>query len=121
MGASNIATGATVHALRYPLGALQGVAGAACRPRKRRGVHRGLRRRDRPVDRMVGVLEMVWRSGRCYHEGYTELQVTVYWRHGDMCSGTGVCMAGVQGIRGGTGEPYSGDNEGSHGGTGVSP
>ena len=70
---------------------------------------------------MVGVLGMAWRSGRCYHEGYAELQVTVYWRHGDMRGGTGVRMVGVQGIRGGTGEPYCGDNAESHGGTGVSP
>ena len=35
---------------------------------------------------MVGVLGMVWRSGRCCHEGYAELQMTVYWRHG-------VCVA----------------------------
>ena len=47
--------------------------------------------------------------------------MTVYWRHGGMRGGTGVRMVGVQGIRGGTGEPYCGDNAGSHGGTGVSP
>ena len=105
MGAGDNATGAAVHALRRTLGALHGVAGAACRPRKRRSVHRGLRRRDGQVDRMVGVLGMAWRSGRCCHEGYAELQVTVYWRHGGMRGGTGVCMVGVPGKRGGTGEP----------------
>ena len=105
MGASDIVTGATVHALRHPLGVLHGVTGAACRPRKRRSVHRGLRRRDRQVDRMAGVLDMVWRSGRSYQEGYAELKVTVYWRHGGMRGGTGVRMVGVQGIRGGTREP----------------
>ena len=38
---------------------------------------------------MVGVLGMAWRSGRCYHEGYAEWKVTVYWRHGGMRGGTG--------------------------------
>ena len=47
--------------------------------------------------------------------------MTVYWRHRGMRGGIGVCMVGVQGIRGGTGEPYCGDNAESHGGTGVSP
>ena len=70
---------------------------------------------------MAGVLEMAWWSGRSYQEGYAELKVTVFWRHGGMRGGTGVRMVGVQGIRGGTGEPYCGDNAGSHGGTGVSP
>ena len=70
---------------------------------------------------MAGVLEMVWRSGRSYHQGYAEFKVTVYWRHAGMRGGTWVRMVGVQGIRGGTGEPYSGGATGSHGGTGVSP
>ena len=70
---------------------------------------------------MAGVLEMAWRSGRSYQDGYAELKVTVYWRHGGMRGGTGVRMVGVQGIRGGTGEPYRGDNAGSHCSTGVSP
>ena len=70
---------------------------------------------------MAGVLEMAWRSGRSYQEGYAESKVVVYWRHGDMRGGTVVRMVGVQGIRGSTGEPYCGDNAGSHGGTGVSP
>ena len=69
---------------------------------------------------MVGVLGMAWPSGRCYHERYVELKVTVYWRHGGLCGGTEVRMVGVQGIRGGTGEPYCGDSAGSHGCTGVS-
>ena len=33
---------------------------------------------------------MAWRSGRCYHEGYAELKVTVYG-HGGMRGGTGRC------------------------------
>ena len=70
---------------------------------------------------MVGVLGMAWRSRRCCHEGYAELQMTVYWRHGGMCGVTGVRMVGVPGTRGGTGEPYCGRNAESHGGTGVSP
>ena len=78
VGASNNAAGAAVHALRRPLGALHGVAGAACRPRRRRSVQRGLRRRDGQVDRMVGVLGMARRSGRCYLEGYAGLQMMVY-------------------------------------------
>ena len=90
-GASDIAAGAAVHALRRPLGALHGVAGAAGRPRKRRSVQRGLRWRDGQVDRMVGVLGMAWRSGRCCHEGYAELKVTVYG-HGGMRGGTGRCF-----------------------------
>ena len=146
MGASDIATGAAVHALRRPLGALHGVAGAACRPWKQRNVQRGLRRRDGQVDRMVGVLGMAWRSGRCYQEGYAELkvtmygrggmrggigrcslegyaelQVTVYWGNGGMRGSTGVRMVGVPGMRGGTGELYCEGNAESHGGTGVSP
>ena len=70
---------------------------------------------------MVGVLGVAWRSGRCCLEGYAELQVTVYWDQGGMRGSTGVCMGGVSGKRGGTGEPYSGSATGSHGGTGVSP
>ena len=70
---------------------------------------------------MVGVLGMAWRSGRCCHEGYAELQVTVYWCHGGMRGGTWVRMVGVSRTRGGTGEPYSGGKAESHGGTGVSP
>ena len=73
------------------------------------------------MDRMAGVLEVAWRSGRSYHEGYEEFKATVYWRHGGMRGGTGVRMVGVQGIRGGTGEPYCGGATGSHGGTGLSP
>ena len=123
MGASDIATGATVHALRHPLGALHGVAGAACRPRKRRSVHR--------VEDCDGVIVrwtvwwayLGWRGGLggAIMRGTVWYGVTVYWRHGGMRGGTGVRMVGVRGIRGGTGEPYCGDNAGSHGGTGVSP
>ena len=70
---------------------------------------------------MVGVLGVAWRSGRCCHEGYVALQVTVYWDRRGMLGSTGVRMVGVPGKRGGTGEPYSGGTTGSHGGTGVSP
>ena len=35
LGAGDIVAGATVHALRRPLGVLHGVAGTACRPRER--------------------------------------------------------------------------------------
>ena len=84
-------------------------------------MHRGLRRRDCQVDRLAGVLEVVWRSGRSCAEWYAEFKVKAYWRHGGLRGGTGVCMAGVQGERGDTGEPYCGDATGSHGGTGVFP
>ena len=70
---------------------------------------------------MVGVPRMAWRSGRCCHEGYAELQVSVYWRHGVMRGGTRVRIAGIPRPRGGTGEPYCGGNAELHGGTGVSP
>ena len=70
------------------------------------------------MDRIAGVLETAWRSGRSTHEGYAEFKITVYWSSGDMRGGTGVRMVGV---RGGTGEPYCGRTTGLHGGTGVSP
>ena len=95
---------------------------------------------------MVGVLGMAWRSGRCYHEGYAELPMTVYghggmrggtgrcslegyaelqvtvdWGHGGIRGSTGVRMVGVPGTRGGTGELYCGGTAESHGCTGVSP
>ena len=57
---------------------------------------------------MVGVLGMAWRSGRCSHEGYADLHVTVYWRHGGMRGGTGVRMVGVPRTRGGTGNRTAG-------------
>ena len=69
---------------------------------------------------MVGVLRMAWRSGRCFVEGYAELQVTVHWGHRGMRGSTGVRMVGVPAKCGGTGEPYSGCTTGSRGGTGVS-
>ena len=56
---------------------------------------------------MAGVLETAWQPGRSTHGGHAEFKVAVYWRLG--------------GIRGGTGEPYSGGAAGMHGGTGVSP
>ena len=58
------------------------------------------------MDCKAGVLETAWQPGRGTHEGHAEFKVTVYWRLG--------------GIRGGTGEPYSGGAAGMHGGTGVS-
>ena len=70
---------------------------------------------------MVGVLRMEWRSGRCCYEGYAELQVTVFRRHGGMRGGTGVRIVGIPTTCSSTGEPYCGGNAESHGGTGVSP
>ena len=35
---------------------------------------------------MAGVLEMAWRSGKSYHEGYAKFKVTVYYI-------VGVCAA----------------------------
>ena len=67
---------------------------------------------------MAGVLETAWRSGGSTQEGYAVFKVTVYWGHGGMRGGTGVCMVRV---RGSTGEPYCGGAAGMHGGTGVSP
>ena len=67
---------------------------------------------------MAGVLETAWQPRRSTHEGEAEFEVTAYWRLGGIRGGTGVCTVGV---RGGTGEPYSGGAAGMHGGTGVSP
>ena len=67
---------------------------------------------------MAGVLETAWQPGRSTHEGHAEFKVTVYWRLGGTRGSTGVRTVG---LRGGTGEPYSGGAAGMHGGTGVSP
>ena len=67
---------------------------------------------------MAGVLETVWQPGRRPHGGHTEFNVAVYWRLGGIRGGTGVRTVGV---RGSTGEPYSGGAAGMHGRTGVSP
>ena len=67
---------------------------------------------------MAGVLEMARQPGRSTHEGYADFKVTVYWRLGAIRGGTGVRTVGV---RGGTGEPYSGGAAGMDGGTRVSP
>ena len=67
---------------------------------------------------MAGELGMAWQPRRNIHKGYAEFKVTVYWRDGGICGGTGVRMVTV---RGGTGEPYCGGSVGVHGGTGVSP
>ena len=56
---------------------------------------------------MAGVLETAWQPGRSTQRGHAEFKVAVYWR--------------LRGIRGSTGEPYSGGAAGMHGGTGVSP
>ena len=67
---------------------------------------------------MAGVLETAWQPGRSTHGGHVEFPVTVYWRLGGIQGGTGVRTVGV---RGGSGEPYSGGAARKHGGTGVSP
>ena len=67
---------------------------------------------------MAGVPETAWQPGSSTHGGHAEFKVTVYWRLGVIRGGTGVRTVGV---RGGTGEPYSGGAAGMHGGTGVSP
>ena len=67
---------------------------------------------------MAGVLETALRLGGSTHGGHVEFKVTVYWRLGGIRGGNGVHTVGV---RGGTGEPYSGGATGMHGGNGVSP
>ena len=67
---------------------------------------------------MAGVLETAWLPGRSTHRGHAEFKVAVYWRLGGIRGDTGV---GTVGIRGSTGEPYSGGAAGMYGGTGVSP
>ena len=67
---------------------------------------------------MAGVPGTAWQPGRSTYGGHVEFKVTVYWRLGGIRGGTGVCTVGV---RGGTGEPYSGGAARMHGGTGVSP
>ena len=54
---------------------------------------------------MAGVVETAWQPGRSAHGGHVEFQVTEYWSLGGKRSGTGIRTVGV---RGGTGEPYSG-------------
>ena len=66
----------------------------------------------------MGVLETAWQPGRSTHGEHAEFKVAVYWRLGGIRGVTGVRTVGV---RGGTGEPYSGGAAGMHGGTGVSP
>ena len=66
---------------------------------------------------MAGVLETAWQPGRSTHEGHTGFKQTVYWRFEGIRGGTWVCTVGV---RGGTGEPYTGGAVRMHGGTGVS-
>ena len=67
---------------------------------------------------MACVLETAWQPGRSTHEGHAEFKVTVYWRVGGIRGGTRVLTVGV---RGGTGEPYSGGAAGMHGGTTPDP
>ena len=67
---------------------------------------------------MAGVLETAWQPWRSTHVGHAEFKVVVYRRLGGIRSGTGVRTVGVRGV---TGEPYSGGAAGMHGGTGVSP
>ena len=58
---------------------------------------------------MAGVHEAAWQPGRSTHEGHAEFKVMVYSRLGGIGGGTGVRTVGV---RGGTGEPYSGGARG---------
>ena len=76
MGAGDNAAGAVVHALRRPLGALHGVAGAACKPR---GGEVCIEDCDGVMVRWtVWWAYLEWRGGgRCRLEGFAELQVTV--------------------------------------------
>ena len=54
---------------------------------------------------MAGVVEKMWQHGRSAHGGHVEFQVAAYWSLGGKRGGTGIRTVGV---RGGTGEPYSG-------------
>ena len=54
---------------------------------------------------MAGVVETAWQPVRSTHGGHVEFQVTAYWRLGGIRGGTRIRTVGV---RGGTGEPYSG-------------
>ena len=54
---------------------------------------------------MAGVVGMAWQPGRGTHGGHVEFQVTAYWSLGGKRGGTGIRTVGV---RGGTGESYSG-------------
>ena len=67
---------------------------------------------------MAGVHEAARQPGRSTHEGHAEFKVTVSWRSRGISGGTGVRTVG---LRGSTGEPYSGGAAGMHGGTEVSP
>ena len=67
---------------------------------------------------MAGVLETAWQPGRSTQGGHAEFKVAVYRRLWCIRGGSGVRTVGV---RGGTGEPYSGGAAGMHGGTGVFP
>ena len=59
---------------------------------------------------MAGVVETAWQPGRGTHGGHVELQVTAYLSLGGKRGGTGIRTVGV---RGGTGEPYSGGPAGT--------
>ena len=54
---------------------------------------------------MAGVVETTWQHGGSAHGGHVESQVAAYWSLGGKRGGTGIRTVGV---RGGTGEPYSG-------------
>ena len=54
---------------------------------------------------MAAVVETAWQPGRSAHGGHVEFQVKEYWSLGGKRGGTGIRMVGV---RGRTGEPYSG-------------
>ena len=59
----------------------------------------------RQGDSVAGVVGMAWQPGRSAHGGHVEFQVTEYWSLGGIRGGTGIRTVGV---RGGTGELYSG-------------
>ena len=73
------------------------------------------------MDRMVGVLGIAWRYGRCCHGRYMAARKTVYWGYKGTHGSIGIRMVGVPGMRGGTRVQYGGSITGSLGGTGVFP
>ena len=54
---------------------------------------------------MAGVVKTAWQPGRSTQGGHVEFQVAAYWSLWGKRGGIGIRTVGV---RGGTGEPYSG-------------